>query len=248
MYKVIIVDDEPIIVEGMSRVMPWAEYDCEVVGTAFDGQEGLKLVESLRPDIVFTDIRMPGMDGLAMIAAVKSEYPNTEITILSGFREFDYAQDAIRLGVVRYLIKPSKMDELHEALAAMIQIIKERDAGKDVTPTVAGSFVVTNAVHYIRENYAQKLKLADVAEQVYVSHWHLSRLLNQHTSQTFYELLNSIRVEKAKELLGEPSLRIGEVAEMVGFQDLTHFAKVFKKQEGKTANDYRNSLKILTKS
>ncbi|MCL2254574.1 MAG: response regulator [Lachnospiraceae bacterium] len=267
MYKVIIVDDEPIIVEGMRRVIPWQDFDCEVVGTAEDGCEGVKLVKELRPDIIFTDIYMPGMDGLAMIAAIKSEFPEIEMSILSGFRDFNYAQDAIRLGVTRFLIKPSKLDEIREALETMIEKLKEKrfrrlayektagaehlgsaakaeEKAEEVPPevAVAGSFVVSNAVKFLKENYMQKIKLNDIAEQVYVSQWHLSRLLNQHTGHSFYDLLNNIRIEKAKELLGDPSLRIGEIADLVGFQDLTHFSKVFKKQEGVTANDYRNKL------
>lgn len=244
MFKVIIVDDEPIIVEGMRKVIPWGEFGCEVIGTAEDGHAGAELIRELKPDIVFTDIYMPGMDGLSMIAAVKSEYPEIEISILSGFSNFSYAQDAIRLGVARYLVKPSKLDEIREAVEAMVGKLKEKDLhlGGQEEETAAGSFVIGNAIKYLKENYMQQLRLNDVAEQVYVSHWHLSRLLNQHAGQGFNELLNHIRIEKAKELLVDPGLKIGEIAEQVGFQDLTHFAKVFKRQEGMTANDFRNRL------
>jgi YesN/AraC family two-component response regulator len=249
-YKVIIVDDEPIIVEGMSKVIPWGDFGCEVAGTARDGYEGVKLVSKLRPDIIFTDIYMSGMDGLAMIAAVKSEYPDIQISILTGFRDFNYAQQAIRLGVTRFLLKPSKMDEIQEALEAMIALINRRnlpdeaDKPDEQDTQAASSFVVNNAIKYINENYAQKLKLIDIAEQVYVSQWHLSRLLNHHTGHSFSDLLNQARIDKAKNLLADPSLRIGDIAELVGFQDLTHFTKVFKKQEGITANEYRNKSDV----
>jgi YesN/AraC family two-component response regulator len=236
MYKVIIVDDEPVIVEGMRKVIPWDEFDCEVVGTAKDGHEGVKLVTELSPDIIFSDIYMPEMDGLMMIAAIKSEFPDIQISILSGFRDFNYAQDAIRLGVTRFLVKPSKLEEIREALETMIAKIDEKrrldavtsNAGEEIIHTqsddvdggtdiegdlnTAGSFVVNNALKYINENYMQKLKLPDIAEQVYVSQWHLSRLLNQHTGQSFSDLLNQIRIEKAKSLLKDPSLRIGDIA------------------------------------
>ena len=71
MYKVAIIDDEPIIVKGLSKSVDWEKFSCEVIGTAFSGEEGLELIRSKEPDIVFTDIRMPCMDGLAMIAAIK---------------------------------------------------------------------------------------------------------------------------------------------------------------------------------
>ena len=101
MFKVIIVDDEPIIVEGLSKIIAWEQWDCEVVGVAYNGMEGLSIIEEKRPDIIISDICMPNMDGLEMIAALKSQYNNMEITILTGYRNFDYARQAISLGVRR---------------------------------------------------------------------------------------------------------------------------------------------------
>ena len=112
-----IVDDEDIIVSGLVKVMPWAKYGCEVAATASDGLAAQAVLREKRPDILFTDICMPGADGLALLAAVRSEFPDMQVTILSGFPDFEYAQRAIGLGVVRYVLKPSKMHELEEALA-----------------------------------------------------------------------------------------------------------------------------------
>jgi len=81
-----------------------------------------------------------------------------------------------------------------------------------------------------------------VAENTFVSQWHLSKLLNKHLEKSFSEILNSIRIDKAKELLKDPSLRIGDVAEEVGFLDMAHFSRVFKKIEGISANEYRNKI------
>ena len=247
MYKVMIVDDEPVIVKGLAQIIDWEQWDCEVVGTAESGQEGMRLMEELNPDILFSDICMPGLDGLAMIAAMRSQYERMQITILTGFRDFDYAQRAIGLGVTRFLHKPSKIDEIQEAIAAMTEKLRElddREAQKrqdaPEEDSCAGSFIVKNALEYIGEHYREKLKLSDVAEKTYVSQWHLSKLLNRHTGQTFSEILNCVRIGKAKELLKDPSLRIGEIAEETGFSDTAHFSRVFKKQTGISANEYRN--------
>lgn len=262
MYKVVIIDDEPIIVEGIRRVVPWSDYNCEVVETACSGMEGLEVIRRMRPDIIFTDISMPGMDGLAMIAALRVEFPDMLIAILTGYRDFDYAQKAIRLGVNRFLLKPSNMDEIKEALQFMSDTLVKRaeEAGwlgsgeeqggendgisaENVEPAEhnAGSFIVKTALKYMEENYKQKITLADVAEETYVSQWHLSKLINGHTGKSFSELLNYIRIEEAKKLLSDPSLRIGDISEMVGFTDVAHFSKVFKKMEGVSANEYRNN-------
>lgn len=251
MYKVVIIDDEPIIVEGLSKAVPWEKWDCYVAATAESGQSGVEIIQKENPDILFSDIRMPGMDGLAMIAALKSEHPHMQIAILTGFRDFEYAREAIRLGVTRFLLKPSKMEELEEAVSVMVQNLshmKERtEDGKAVQEepeeTAAGSFIAQNAVKYIEENYMEKLKLSDVADHVYVSQWHLSKILNQHVEKSFSDILNHARIEKAKELLREPSLRIGDIAEKVGFLDMAHFSRVFKKHTGFSANEFRNQMK-----
>lgn len=256
MYKVMLVDDEPIIVEGLARSIPWDKWNCQIVATAHDGVEGKRLIEEHKPDIVFMDISMPEMDGLKMIAALGSQFPNLEVSVLTGFRDFEYAQEAIRLGVTRFLLKPSNMSELEDAISTMCANLKkkgitgeaeESDAsevenGEEDVENVSSSFVVKNAVSYIEANYKQKLTLSEVAEKVYVSQWHLSKLLNKQTGQSFSEILNGVRLEHAKMLLRDPSLRIGDVSEQVGFMDLAHFSRVFKKQEGVSANEYRNTV------
>ena len=273
MYKAVIIDDEPIIVTGLSKLVPWEKYHCEVAGAAYDGQEGLELIRKIRPDVVFSDIYMPKMDGLLMAAALKSEFEDMELTILTGYRDFELVQQALCIGVTRFILKPSNMDELEEALRAMTEKLKKKGISaekegedrKDTkdsrgtndpkgdkdsleeplpeTETLAGSFIVKNALAFMRENYTRKITLKEVADNTYVSQWHLSKLLNKHTGQSFSELLNSVRVEAAKELLKNPALRIGDVAEEVGFLDMAHFSRVFKKITGVSANEYRNSIK-----
>lgn len=278
MYRVMIIDDEPIIVEGISRIIPWAEYHCEIVATANDGYDGQELIRKVSPHMIISDIAMPGMDGLTMIAGLKSEFPQMEISILTGYRDFDYAQKAIRLGVTRFLLKPSNLEELKEAILAMSENLKRKGitgektelsktnlvtdeaaageiasviakealseesenlAGKE---SAASSFIVKNALKYMETHYKQKLTLCDVADKAYVSQWHLSKLLNRLTGQNFSELLNTIRINEAKKLLKDPSLRIGDIAEEVGFIDLAHFSRVFKKTVGVSANEYRNQM------
>lgn len=258
MYRVMIIDDEPIIVRGLVSLLPWEKYGCQVVGTASDGLEGLAKIRKLRPHMVFSDIYMPKLNGLAMAAGMKSEFEDMELTILTGYRDFDLAQEAIRLGVRRYLLKPSNMEELEEAVGAMTSHLQKKGilgieiaageapgAGEkqmEAGEQAAGSFLVNRALAYMRENYAGRLTLTEVAEHTYVSQWHLSKLLNRHKGQSFSELLNSIRIEEAKKLLADPALRIGDVAEQVGFLDMAHFSRVFKRITGVSANEYRNTL------
>lgn len=261
MYKVVIIDDEEIIVQGLTRMMPWDKYSCEVAGSADNGRSGLELIRQVKPAIVITDICMPGMDGLAMIAAIRNEFPKMQIMILTGYSEFEYAREALHLGVTRLLVKPSRMDELNEAMETMTKNLRsfgigpeeampytdaeidstQPDTGDNEASDSVRSFIVRNALEYMRENYKEKLRLEDVAEHVYVSQWHLSKLLNKHTDRNFSELMNEIRVDEAKKLLKDPEYRIGDIAEMVGFMDMAHFSRVFKKVAGVSPSEYRNN-------
>ena len=245
MYRVVLVDDERLIIRGLSTVIPWAELGCEIAGTAHDGVSGLELIRSLRPDIVLTDIRMPNMDGLTMLAAIRSEFPEIQMSVLTAYRDFEYARKAITLGVCRYLLKPSNLDELQEAvklmvsrLDAMPQLPEDPD---DESVKEAGNHLVKAALAYMKEHCTeQHLSLGEVADHVYVSQWHLSKLLNRETDQSFFDLLGSMRIAKAKKLLADPALRIHEIAEMAGFSDVAHFSRSFKKIAGCTPGEYRN--------
>jgi len=275
MYKVIIVDDEPIIVEGLQKGIRWDNWGCEIVGTAGNGMEGLKLVRELNPDILFSDISMTNMDGLAMVAAIKSEFPDMEVCLLTGFRNFEYAQQAIKLGVTRFLLKPSKIDEIEEAIDAMIKNLKSKgELGEEIVDnmwnvndpeekyiyqtfvkdrplvddgaegkikfTDANNFILKNALKYMYEHYTDKLTLQDIAEECFISSWHLSKLLNQYTGKGFFEIINIIRLDKAKELLKNTSNKIQDISEEVGFQDVTHFSRIFKNYVGVSPKEFRS--------
>lgn len=251
MYKVVIIDDEDIIVEGLRRVVNWEKYNCEVVATASDAHMGGCIIREHHPDIVFTDIKMPNMDGLTMLAGLKGEFPDLQITVLTGYRDFEYAKRAIQIGVTRFLLKPSKMNEIDEALQAMTENLNRQQGAIPVAATPsepeektnpAGSFILNSALKYIETHYAEKLTLTALADKIYVSQWYLSKLLNKYTDKSFSDLLNQTRINQAKKLLAEPSLKIHEISDMVGFGDVTHFSKIFKKFEGVSPNEYRNHL------
>ena len=244
MYKVVLVDDEAIIIEGLQKVVDWSAYNCQVIALAQDAASGARAIREFKPDILFTDIKMPGEDGLTMLAGLRGEFPRMQIAVLTGYRDFEYAQRAIRLGVARFLLKPSRMDELAEALEYMTGMLDRLPPEAEPEPQPdsedPNSFLVRRAQAYITEHCNQRLSLQDVADHCYVSQWHLSKLLNKHLNQSFYDLLNAVRVRQAKQLMGDPALRISEVAERVGYTDTAHFSRVFKKLEGISAGEWRN--------
>ena len=99
MLKVFLVEDETIIREGLRDIIPWQQYGYILVGDAGDGEQALPMIRETRPDVLITDIKMPFMDGLALSSLVNKELPGTKIIIISGYDDFEYARQAIRIGV-----------------------------------------------------------------------------------------------------------------------------------------------------
>ncbi len=251
MYKVIIIDDEEAVVDELKKAADWKRYGCTVVASACDASSGAVAVRTYEPEILFTDIRMPGQDGLTMLAGLRSEFPDMRVTVLTGFNDFEYAQRVIEFGVSRRLLKPFKMDEINEALRFMTDKLSEKNGisqqgeKEDSVEITANSFIVRKATAYMEEHYAEKLTLQDVADQCYVSQWHLSKLINKNTQMSFYDLLNHIRIKAACRLLDDPEFQIADICYKVGYADTAHFSRIFKKVEGITADEYRNQRKRI---
>ncbi|CAM4218056.1 two-component system response regulator YesN [Paenibacillus endophyticus] len=123
--RTIIIDDEPIIRQGIVHKMKRTGLPVTIVGEASDGIAGLELVRSVRPQVVITDIQMPGMNGLAFIREVKEIWPETEFIVVSGYDDFDYAKQAMRYGVKHYLLKPLEDDQLHESLSEIMERVEK---------------------------------------------------------------------------------------------------------------------------
>ena len=127
MKQVLIVDDERLTVEGLRLLVNWKSYDAEVCAVAFDGTTALQKIKMFHPDIVFTDIRMPGMNGLELIQQAKKEFPDTIFIIISGYNDFEYIRKALRFGVTDYVDKPASVEKIDEVMRHISTALAERD-------------------------------------------------------------------------------------------------------------------------
>ncbi len=125
MFKVFLVEDEIVVREGIRNNILWEQYGFQYAGDAPDGELALPLIRQIKPDLLITDIKMPFMDGLALIELVRKEFPDMKIVIISGYDDFSYAQQAIRLGVDQYLLKPIAKAKIVEILAALQKKMEE---------------------------------------------------------------------------------------------------------------------------
>lgn len=245
MLRVLLVEDENIIRRGLHYQVDWTEANCVVIGEAATGKEGLEKIAALKPDIVITDIRMPDMDGLEMLRQGQAMGDFSSI-IISGYSEFDYAKQAIRLGVTEYLLKPVDIDELKNCLHVICdrQLPARRQdssAGRQ-EPLLLPELMQDTAVlknkyantmlAYIRKNYGRQISLTDLSLELNISCTHLNTKFKAETGYTFHGFLNYYRICKAVELQKTGLYRLYEIAEMVGFSDYKYFNKVFKKYTG----------------
>lgn|GEM_PF-301975 len=356
MFTVLLVEDEELERRYLKSLFEESRSDYRVIGEACNGKEGIELCLQLQPDIVFMDIRMPGVDGLTATKVIKSNHPETRILLLSAYDDFNYARQAIHLGVSEYLLKPAQPEEIFEALNSMtnkaaslnrrfsgffstidpkdfasehypfekekeiitalemkdyklfnkatddliqelinncrsIHIIKARtyelitvitrfltDDGysffemetfkvnkfreieelssfhdlkeyltkfkKDCLKLIdlnetSSAGLAEIIVSYINTHKAENLSLKDLASRFHFSPCHISRLIRKKTGQTFPQYLNKIRLAEAKELLRNSDLEINKIAYTVGYTEVSHFNRIFKKTLGLSPSKYR---------
>lgn len=243
MLKVVVIEDEELVRRGIVMAVDWASVDCEVVGEASNGEAGLELIARERPDIVVTDIRMPRMDGLEMLRRLREEGCGASVILLTAYSDFTYAQSALKLGAVDYLLKPFRDGEL-EAVVERIQR-REREERHPAAPAgpeeLRGkSKYVMEALNYISEHYNDpEIGVSSIAGHLGVSESHLGHVFKKETSYTLSGYLTSYRMHKAMELLKDCRSKVYEVAEQVGYRDITYFSSTFKKAVGFSPSEFQ---------
>lgn len=245
MYRVILVDDEPWTLAGLHKIFDWHHMGFDVIDKTTDSEYALEVILKEKPDVVFTDIRMPGISGLDLISISRENGLNTEFIIISGHDEFAYAQQAIRLGAFEYCLKPLKKDSNHTLLKRLAAHLKTKKNSSIPLDTDVMSYNVhfNNLLSYIKPHFNQKLQLNDLCEQFYISQSYCSELFRKELGKTFTEYLLSIRMEKAKTFLETTTLSIQEIGQQVGIHDYYHFIKTYKKYYDVTPSKYRKSLR-----
>lgn len=239
MYSVYIADDEMWVIVGLKKRIEKTGLPFQVVGEANNGVMALEEIEKKKPDILFTDIRMPGYNGLELLELLRKKELETKVVLISGYAEFEYAQSAIRNGAYDYLLKPIDQDKLHTVLERIFWDGSE--ASGNVQELVAPS-TIRKIMDEIKERYTENITLTGLAEKYSISVSYLSELLKEHLQLSFSEYISSKRIQKAKELLADDSLSIEQIAEQTGYNDYFYFTKVFKKNTGISPSKYRKNL------
>ncbi len=250
MIKVMIVDDEKYVRMGIKNETDWALIGCEVVAEASNGEEALAAAEEVRPDLVISDIRMPKMDGLKLAGELMDRYPGIKIIFLTAYDEFEYARQAVRLGVSDYILKPFGDGELEASVQRLLHLhpntpASAKELEETLVPLIEKNTVenryVKLALEYLEDHYNDTdFSIARLAEQISMSEGYISRLFKSETDTGINNYLIRYRIRKAMDFLKDPQVKVYEVAEKVGYQDIAYFSNTFKKLVGKSPSEYQS--------
>ncbi|MFA9396687.1 MAG: response regulator [Clostridiaceae bacterium] len=249
MYKVLVVDDEKLVRKGIVFGIDWAALDCMVIAEAKNGNEGIEAVEKYNPDLIITDIKMPQMDGIEMLRKIRASSNNIHVIFLTAYSDFEYAQNAIRLSAVDYLLKPFEDGDLEKVVTKVCKMIqnerkqkrKENEVHINLVLKVGDkSKYVMDALSYISEHYGDDdLCIRKIADQVGISEGRLSHVFKKETEYSVGTYIKRYRIRKAIKLLRSGKYKVYEVTYMVGYRDITYFSTTFKKITGVSPSDYR---------
>lgn len=250
MYRVVLVDDEIWVINGLLQKVCWKDYFMEVVGTATDGIEAVKLTSELNPHIVVTDLRMPGIDGLSLIKTLKESDDRILFIILTGFDYFTYTQKALRLGVFDYLLKPIDPDNIEDVLIRASKKLSDTYSEEEIPNHISNKInekhvhaKVSKVIDYINDYYQQDLALVEVAEKFETNPSYLSDIFSRFAGVTFSQYISNVRIEKAKQLLHYTNYNINTISLRTGFKDYHHFVRSFKRIVQLTPTEYRAQVR-----
>ena len=243
MLNVYIADDEVWITLGLKKLLEKLNMDVYIMGTANNGLTAREEIAMFKPDVVFTDIRMPGLSGLDLLQDIPDVSPESKVVLISGYAEFEYAREAIKYHAFDYLLKPIKEEDLKRVMDAVVDKMGEEE--EESTETVAPQTydkTIDNVISEIREHYMEDISLTSLASKYNISMGRLSEMIKENLKVNFSDYIASLRIQRAKELLRDESLSIQEIAEIVGYNDYFYFTKVFKKVEGISPSKYRKEM------
>ena len=251
MIRVYIADDEVWITLGLKKLIQKSGFPFEVIGEAHNGVTALEDIKILKPDVLITDIRMPGLSGLELMSYISEHRLPTRIVLISGYAEFEYARQAMLCNAFDYLLKPIQQETLNKTLTRLRDELEpdtpetaERLSEKSTVTDLsnAGNSLLKKILAYIQEHDTEDLSLSTLAERYNISTSRLSTLIKKELGLSFSEYITARRMQKAKELLKDDSRSIEEIANAVGYHDYFYFTKVFKKTQGISPSKYRKSL------
>lgn len=248
--RVLIIDDEQLVCDGMRAILASvknAELEVRTVGSVARGKE---LIREFPPDLVVSDIEMPGANGLEFVEYVKEHYPDTRILVLSGHDDFRYVHTALLLHVDDYLLKPVDIVKFKDMVWRFYLDLESEKRAEEIetvyrtyfpeSPQEGISPKLQEMMEYIRKNFSQDISLKKLADVFGCSETFICNLFRQETGKTFLEFVNQVRLRYAfRALISDGRRSIHRIALDLGYSSERQFFRVFKSKTGVTPNQLR---------
>ncbi|MBW5449415.1 response regulator [Cohnella sp. CFH 77786] len=254
--NILIVDDEVNTRQGIYYILERHYQGKHKLLTAEHGLEAYGIICANRIDLLLSDIRMPGMSGIDLLTRLhEEEKKDIAVLLLTGYADFEYAQQGIRLGILDYLLKPVDRDQLVRAVDQALEyrkasqrqraIAKKWEAAHSSDGEAEGAEGVENqlikkAIAFLNEHLDEENNVKEIAQHVHLSPSYFSVLFKEKTGHTFSEYVTKLRHRKAKELLLATATDINLIADQIGYRSSSYFIRVFKDIEGVTPRQYRD--------
>lgn len=238
-YTVLIVEDEYVVRQGLVSLVDFAQFDMTILGQAENGLVAWQLMQEQAADILLADINMPQMNGIQLAQLVREQFPETHIVFLTGYDDFDYALSAVKLGADDYLLKPFSKQDIEDMLGKVKSKLDKEKQQRQVQDLVEqeaqGDLAQAIQTHLADGDFTLKKLAAELG----FSPSYLSVLVKKELGLPFQDYLVQERIKKAKLLLLTTDLRIYEIAEQVGFEDMNYFSQRFKQVTGVTPRQFK---------
>ncbi|EHJ53092.1 response regulator transcription factor [Streptococcus macacae] len=239
MYSLLIVEDEYLVRQGIRSLVDFKQFGIEQVCEAENGLTAWQLYQEKEFDIVLTDINMPKMNGIQLAELIKERKSDTHLVFLTGYDEFDYALSAVKLGADDYLLKPFSKTDVEIILLKIkekLDLARRQETIQQLAEQREGSHLKKAILNHLDDS---SFSLKSLAQELGFSPNYLSVLIKKDLGMSFQDYLIQERMKKAKLLLLTTDLRVYEIAEQVGFEDINYFSQRFKQVVGMTPRQYK---------
>lgn len=237
-HSIVIIDDEPWIAIDLKENINWKDLGYQILNSLYDPSVALKYICEENPDVVIVDIQMPSIDGLTLIQKAQENGCTSIFVILTAYKDFSFAQNALRLNVKDYIVKPINPEEIVNIFTRLKGFLPEENSlPEESLSSEAGKF--HEILNYINDNLDKKLTLQLISDTFFLNRNYICNLFRKELNCTFSHYLTELRIKKACAFLTHTNSTINEISTKCGFSDEFYFNKVFKKSEGISPGLYR---------
>jgi YesN/AraC family two-component response regulator len=237
---ILFVDDEPLVIQDIFQHLDVKKLCVDRMLKAGSASEAKSVLGQEPVDIIVCDIEMPRISGIDLLTWVREHYPATESIIITSYSIFRYAQDAVRLGCIDYLLKPIVIDELESAIH---RAIKEHNITASESSGCVLSTTVRRAKMFIEDSLTyESLSRTEVASHVFMNPDYLDRRFKAELGVSITQFITQLKIQVARHLLTHTDTSISEIAVTVGYPNLSNFSFMYKQATGESPRAYRQRL------